>query len=444
MTTIAPLNKSVTDWLYLNPERKEVTHCPLCEQTANFSALSDVPKLAGMQLVMCQHCGFVTYNPQPLDISKYYSECVRQQSLEFIHTKHSKLVYHKNLIGKFAKENELYFESVLDYGSSDGYLLDYLSETNRTSHDGCVGVEVNKGHANWAKMIKGFDVRQDADLSQFESEQFQLIVLYHVLEHIQSPKRFLQEVISKIALGGYLYLALPTMNRIDYDLPFPMQGKGGTIFFKDEHINLFTDETLARLLESCGLEIQFSDHVLYGTCYIAKKTRNVDLPLDNTGLYEKAVATYRTMMECYALKLQMDEAATHDIPKALLLGKQAILRQPLFPQLVQKVAALHIDFIEQQDLFSEYLALYPNEIKIWLSYGMVCFQEQDFAKAKEIFLSIMERWGNIDNATIQLFHIAYFEKDFESLKKYMQLLMKDGGESDPYKISLIGSVLTQL
>lgn len=78
-----------------------------------------------------------------------------------------------------------------------------------------------------------------------------LATMFHVVEHVDAPDRVVRRVASWLSPGGVLAIETPNLDALDRRL-FGESYWGG--FHIPRHWHLFTSATLARLLESAGLE----------------------------------------------------------------------------------------------------------------------------------------------------------------------------------------------
>lgn len=80
-------------------------------------------------------------------------------------------------------------------------------------------------------------------------ERFEVISAFHVLEHMQNPRRFARRVRGLLEIGGLLYLEVPHYESIDRRL----LGRHWDMFF-DYHLVHFSQRGLVRLVESAEFE----------------------------------------------------------------------------------------------------------------------------------------------------------------------------------------------
>ena len=85
-----------------------------------------------------------------------------------------------------------------------------------------------------------------------EKQQFNYIQICHVLEHVSEPLSLMQEVISHLNPGGYIYIESP-QDRSNSDLSNFISAPPKMYHFIHEHLNLYSESALAKLGASLGL-----------------------------------------------------------------------------------------------------------------------------------------------------------------------------------------------
>jgi SAM-dependent methyltransferase len=134
----------------------------------------------------------------------------------------------------------------LEIGSSTGELLAAAG-----SSLAAVGVEADERTSRAAR-AQGLDVfsgtLRDA---RFPDGHFDAAAMYHVIEHVPSPREELRELSRVIKPGGWLVLETPNIATLWYRL----LGARWRQFIPD-HIFFFTPRTITRLCESGGFEVR--------------------------------------------------------------------------------------------------------------------------------------------------------------------------------------------
>ena len=239
-------------------------HCPLCDSGEGFSLLFGCRDFLvsgeSFSVTRCKSCGFVLTNPRP------YARNTRQyyQSENYIsHTDSDKglmakvyqLVRKKMLKTKLNKLKSLPIKSknLLDVGCGTGAFL----EAARSNGFQVKGFEPGEAPGKIAAE-KGLEVMsREEELLKLEAGSFQLITLWHVLEHVPDflPKmKLFHRLLSD---EGFLVLALPMHQSFDagfyknqwaaWDAPRHLY------HFDEKSLNLSAQKTGFQVHEKFGL-----------------------------------------------------------------------------------------------------------------------------------------------------------------------------------------------
>lgn len=218
--------------------------CNLCGGT-DVSTLSNRSRSGKpLRTVICQACGLVWSDPRPHDARQFYEEEYR---LSYKHTyspkpKHVLRAGHAAL-SRFEKIERLLSsrKAVLDVGTGGGefaYLLQSLGH-------GVSGIEPNRGYADYSIREYGLTVQvgfvQDA---AFPSESFDVVTIWHVLEHTEDPGFILALLRSWLKPDGTLVVEVPNVEAT-------CQAPRST--FHEAHLYNFNVVSLRRLAKKQGL-----------------------------------------------------------------------------------------------------------------------------------------------------------------------------------------------
>ena len=157
----------------------------------------------------------------------------------------------KGLVGVNDKRRYLTFKKyllkkeVLDYGCCWGGFLRLLQNYSKS----CSGLELRKVCINFMKKsYKNIDVKDN--LTKF-NKNFDVITLFHVLEHMPRQVEALKEIRKKLKKNGKIIIEVPSA--LDFlifiDLP---EFKRFT--FWSEHLILHTEKSLKKILKTAGFK----------------------------------------------------------------------------------------------------------------------------------------------------------------------------------------------
>jgi ubiquinone/menaquinone biosynthesis C-methylase UbiE len=129
-------------------------------------------------------------------------------------------------------------ESILDFGCATG---DYCLELGKLGFK-CVGVDVNEEYIRIAKE-KGVNACVVKEQLPFEDKSFDTVIMFEVLEHVQSPGGLLGEA-KRVAKKNIL-ITVPNCGDVE-----ALRNYGLTYehFLETDHVNFFTKRDLEDLL----------------------------------------------------------------------------------------------------------------------------------------------------------------------------------------------------
>lgn len=200
-----------------------------------------------LRTVICRRCGLVWSDPRPHDPRTFY-EADYRLSYKGTWSPKPKHVLRAGrvAISRHAKVAALLPrpKSILDVGSGGGefaYLLACLGHH-------VVGVEPNKGYADYSIAEYGLDVRggfiQDVELP---AGHFDLITVWHVLEHTENPLAVLAKLRTLLKPDGMLVVEVPNIEAT-------CQSPNST--FHEAHLFNFNGATLRAMVAKAGFLAQ--------------------------------------------------------------------------------------------------------------------------------------------------------------------------------------------
>jgi ubiquinone/menaquinone biosynthesis C-methylase UbiE len=206
------------------------------------------------QVVRCRTCGLVFTNPQPDKGSiedhyqeDYYKEWLEKQMKRRIPMWKRRL---KELL-KYKQKGQL-----LDVGFGSGTFLRLAKESGFEVS----GTEISEYACRYVQETYGIEVfRGDLEEAHFPSARFDVVTLWHALEHLPDPKATLKEIHRILKKDGLLVVAVPNLNniitRVLYLLAKWKKLKLFSIHAKELHLWHFSPRSLSRLLKEAGYAV---------------------------------------------------------------------------------------------------------------------------------------------------------------------------------------------
>jgi len=193
----------------------------------------------------CERCDLVFLHPQPKrsDLLHTYRGAESNPVDPSTDPTGEEAVYFERFseaIGRI--ESRIPGGRILDIGCAWGF---FLALCRARGWEAC-GVDPSGIQARYARERFGLPVHAGflADAC-FPSAQFDVVTLWHVLEHIPDPLRELHEIRRVMKEGGLLVLSVPT----------PRSARQYLSDAVPLHLFYFSERTLARLLERAGFRV---------------------------------------------------------------------------------------------------------------------------------------------------------------------------------------------
>jgi SAM-dependent methyltransferase len=156
-----------------------------------------------------------------------------------------KLVKRRRLIERYLGQRQ---GRVLDVGCATGLFLREMSQAGWQA----AGIEPIASAADFARRRFGLDVFQGMlGEAAYESESFDVVTLWDVLEHTFSPSTELVNAARLLRPGGLLALSVPNWDSPDRWI-FGRHWQG---LDSPRHLFVFTRDSLTRLLTQAGFSI---------------------------------------------------------------------------------------------------------------------------------------------------------------------------------------------
>ena len=364
-----------------------LTKCPVCGSEDLFK---DDKIHSNSVIVICKHCGFTCHD---------YDESKEAEMLAYYKDEHRKAVagkqkpdyrnilttnYKKATIGKFLAEYLKDKKGLIigDVGAATGYLVHWF----RTLGHRATGSEYALDYRRMSEHYYGVPLTEELDAKH----KYDLITIYHVLEHMMRPDLKLKKYGAMLADGGHLLVSVPEyFSRLYEGVGTNVIIPGATAqaefdsYYDKNHTNIVSATSIKNLIMMAGFSIVKEDYEGCGMTFLCRKEALADI--------------YNPVLEDW----QAIYAKIKAVKQALAFAKadnykKAIDTYPEFPE-----AHIHMlmrvyqkDPVHQQDYMAEIEKTCPattSGAMYLTTKGMWMYQTQRYPEALEIF----ERSANL-------------------------------------------------
>jgi 2-polyprenyl-3-methyl-5-hydroxy-6-metoxy-1,4-benzoquinol methylase len=236
---------------------EKLNECPVCSASnlKNHKVIKDYSvSKESFNIMICENCNFQFTNPRPdqNEIGKYYqsddyiSHSDKANSpINFIYKLARKyaLASKRKLINTIAKQRK---GRILDYGCGTGYFLETMKDDGWKTY----GIEPNEKAREIAKGKA--KINKSIDELNIKNKKFDIITLWHVLEHIHDINNTIKILKTILKEKGKIIVAVPNIESYEH-----------TIFKEDwaaydvpRHLYHFSQETMKTLMLKHGLKVK--------------------------------------------------------------------------------------------------------------------------------------------------------------------------------------------
>ncbi|MCH7535542.1 MAG: class I SAM-dependent methyltransferase, partial [Bacteroidetes bacterium] len=249
---------------------ESLTKCPICECESHHDFIHCNDYSVSKQpftIAQCDECQFRFTNPRPAksEIGKYYdSEKYISHSgtnKGLINTVYQ-IVKVYTLGKKLALVNRLRTKGkLLDIGAGTGAFLKYCGDDGWA----ITGIEPDKTARRIAQEVNDISLYNEDIIEEIYDESFDIITMWHVLEHVHELKARIGEVQRILKKDGRLIIAVPNCNSYDtsyyknywaaYDVP--------------RHLYHFIPNDIAKLVGQFELKIVDVKPMVFDSFYVS-------------------------------------------------------------------------------------------------------------------------------------------------------------------------------
>jgi 2-polyprenyl-3-methyl-5-hydroxy-6-metoxy-1,4-benzoquinol methylase len=249
---------------------EELFKCPVCESNSLSIALTAKDYFFTQevfQITKCNSCEFLFTNPRPnsTELNRYYQtdeylshSTTKKTALNILYS----FLRNVSIKRKFSLISKIKFNgNILDIGCGTGEVLNYF---NRKGWE-TLGIEPAENPRNFALSKYGLSVFEESHLDNLQTASFDIITMWHVLEHVSNLNERLSQVKRILKNDGTLIIAVPNSKSWDaghyknywaaWDLP--------------RHLYHFSISSFTRLMAKHSLIIEKIHPMKFDSYYVS-------------------------------------------------------------------------------------------------------------------------------------------------------------------------------
>lgn len=223
--------------------------CPVCREGKNFNFIRDYRKKKyNFSLFECRLCEVQFWTPFKSPSAEWYKD-LYQKTKEYELNQGLKANinrgYHKNFLKKY--KDSINGAKILDLGCGRG---EFIAELRKRGSD-VWGIDFDKNAIEIAKKNFGLKNAYAMSFADFFGSQnicqFDFVTFFEVIEHIDNPLEFIQNVEKILKPGGKIVLSTPCRDRFLANL--------ARWDFPPHHLVRWNRESISNLFEKIDFEI---------------------------------------------------------------------------------------------------------------------------------------------------------------------------------------------
>ncbi len=252
-------------------EHTTAVNCPICKKTesnyySSTNALMHEPNNEVYIFNVCNNCEavFLTNPVTPERLDNYYTDNYLPYRGPAAWGKYSSFVANSqkktdsnrvNFVKKYLKKNNANNLNVLDVGCGNPSFLEFLQQSSKVN---CTGIDFSD--SGWkGKNYINLELKKVAIEDYVTDKQFDVITLWHYLEHDYNPSQTIETLYNCLKPGGKLIIEVPDYKSISAKI----QKSYWQGWHSPRHISLLTKKSFALLFKKDKWEI--TKHLRYGT-----------------------------------------------------------------------------------------------------------------------------------------------------------------------------------
>ena len=247
---------------------ERLDRCPSCNSDSIINHLITHDYMLTQEsfaIQKCNNCNLLFTNPRPTTekIGSYYkSDDYISHSNKAINpiqwiykiVRNITIRQKYKLIKKYSS-----FESLLDYGCGTAHFIDYVNQKGIK----VVGIEPDEDARKIATSNNKEILENIKQLSP--KSKFDVITLFHVLEHVHQPKELLQTLKTHLTKNGILIIAVPNPNSYDAKI----YQEFWAAWDVPRHLFHFTKKSFEYLIKESGYKLKDIQPMKFDAFYVS-------------------------------------------------------------------------------------------------------------------------------------------------------------------------------
>jgi 2-polyprenyl-3-methyl-5-hydroxy-6-metoxy-1,4-benzoquinol methylase len=226
--------------------------CVLCENKSMTIITKKVRDASKNKVIKCKKCAHTQLYPIPLrnEDQKFYDNNLQEKNQKHSnslkdHREKSRIDTKRRIdfVSKICKKKD----KILEIGSGYGFFLEGMKEKGFN----ITGLEVSKERRKISKKVTKAEILNINLMDEnLEIGKFDVIVFFHVLEHISDSVNFLKNLKKILNKKGKIIIEVP--NYDDFQINLNLAYKNW--HFQRAHIHYFTSKTLKKTIQKSGFK----------------------------------------------------------------------------------------------------------------------------------------------------------------------------------------------
>ncbi len=228
---------------------KKCIICNSSNYTKRDGSVRDIPKL---DILECNRCGLVFLSDFSHIDEKFYENSNMHIDTNIDIMRWLKETEHDDNRRYNFLKNVIIDKNILDFGSGAGGFLQKCKPLSNY----LTGLELDKKVKDY--YLKN-NIKYENKIDNLEDNSFDIITMFHVLEHIANPQEVLKNLIQKLKKDGSLIIEVPNAN--DALLTLYKNKPFSNFTYWSCHLYLYTQHTLMLLAKKVGIKVEFIKYI---------------------------------------------------------------------------------------------------------------------------------------------------------------------------------------